>query len=115
MVGESPEAKWVDESGPVCHGFEVTLPEGQRGSVQEIRLGDEGVELVVETGLFVRRVLTIDAAEVEAIRPASYRIVVRASRGAAAQGGGGDVEAVGGIVRMPVRHSSRTAAPKQAA
>ena len=69
MPGEAAWAKRVAESRPVCHDFEVPLADGQHGSVQESRLGDEGV--------------------------------------------GGDVEAVGGIVRMPVRHSSRAGAPRK--
>jgi hypothetical protein len=111
MLGEVTDAKRVDEWGPVCRGFHVSLPEGQRGCVQDIALGDDGVELVVETGLFMRRVLTVGADEIEAILPAAGRIILRPSVAAAAREGGGGVEAVGGIVRMPVRHSSRIGAP----
>jgi hypothetical protein len=115
MLGEVTEAKRVDEWGPVCRGFQVSLPGGERGCVQDIRLGDDGVELVVETGLFVRRVLTVGGDEIEAILPASCRIILRPSGGAGSREGGGDVEAVGGIVRMPARHSSRIGAPPKRA
>jgi hypothetical protein len=75
--------------------------------VQDIRLGDEGVELVVETGLFVRRRFMIGADDVEAILPDAYQIVVRASRRAAVLGGAGEIETAGGIVRMPIHDAPR--------
>ena len=116
MAGEASEARRVDEWGPVCRGFQVLLPDGLRGSVEDIRLGDEGVELVVATGLFVRRRVIVRADEIEAILPASCRIVVRATNGKAeAEDGGGDLESAGGILRMPARNSSRIALPPEEA
>jgi hypothetical protein len=116
MTGEAIQTKRLDEWGPVCRGFLVLLPDGQRGCVQDIRLGEDGVELLVETGLFVRRGLVVGVDEVEAILPASYEIVVRPSRGVPVGDGGGEVEAAGGIVRMRARHESpASAAPRKAA
>ena len=107
MGGQAGEGRRADEWGPVCRGYQVSLPDGQRGSVEDIRLGDDGVELIVTTGLFVRRRLTIGEGEIEAILPAACRLVVRGSDGAAERNGAEDVETVGGILRMPVLHSLR--------
>lgn len=115
MASETSEAKRVDEWGPVCRGFHVLLPNGQRGSVQDLRMGENGVELLVETGLFVRRGLVVGAADIEAILPAAYQIVVRESRGAAAGDAGGEVDAVGGILRMPLTGSARIDRPPRKA
>ena len=116
MADETSEAGGVDEWGPVCRGFRVSLPAGERGCVEEIRCGDGAVELIVATG-FVRRLLAIPAHEIEAILPAARRILVRGSHPGLVRGdAAGKLEAVGGIVRMPVRHSSRIGTPpKQAA
>ena len=107
MGGQAGDAKRADEWGPVCRGYQVSLPDGQRGSVEDIRLGDDGVELIVTTGLFVRRRLTIGEGEIEAILPAACRVVVRGSDSACAANSAEDVETVGGILRMPVLHSLR--------
>ncbi len=107
-------AKRAPEWGPVCRGYQVLLPDGRRGHVEDIRLGDDGVELIVATGLFVRSQLTVGEREIEAILPAACRIVVRASEGVGAENGVGDVEAAGGILRMPVVHSLRPSFPEDA-
>ena len=106
-MGGQGEARRADEWGPVCRGFQVSLPDGQRGSVEDIRLGDDGAELIVTTGLFVRRRLTIGEGEIQGILPAAWRLGVRGSDGAGAGNGAEDVETVGGILRMPVLHSLR--------
>jgi hypothetical protein len=116
MARDRSETKRLDEWGPVCRGFLVLLPDGQRGSVQDIRLVDQGVELLVETGLFVRRRFIVGADDVEAILPAEYQIVARTSRRVAVLGGAGEVETAGGIVRMPAHDAPRLRrAPKKAA
>jgi hypothetical protein len=107
MGAQPGEARQVDDWGPVCRGYQVMLPDGQRGSVEDIHLGHDGVELTVATGLFVRRRLTIREGEVEAILPAAYRILVRGSHVDGAANGAEDVETVGGILRMPVLDSLR--------
>ena len=107
MEGRAGEARAVDEWGPVLRGYQVVLWDGRRGSVEEIRLGDEGVELVVATGLFVRRHVTVRENEIEAILPAAYRLVVRDSDGVGSANAVADVETVGGILRMPVLNSLR--------
>ena len=107
MGGQEREARRAAEWGPVCRGYQVLLPDGQRGFVEDIHIRDGEVELVVATGLFVRRHLTVGANEIESILPAACRIVVRSSDGAAAANGLADLEAAGGIVRMPVLNSSR--------
>jgi hypothetical protein len=101
------EARRATEWGPVCRGYQVLLPDGERGLVEEIRLGDDGVELIVGTGFFVRRRLTIREGEIEAILPAACRIVVRHADGGGTANGVNDLETVGGILRMPVLHSLR--------
>jgi hypothetical protein len=113
MAAEAGEVRHTDEWGPVSRGFRVSLPSGERGCVEEITLRGGAVEFVVATGLFVRRLVTVRAHEIEAILPATRRIVVRGSNGGAphAEDAATEVEAVGGIVRMPVRHSSRIGSP----
>lgn len=113
MAAEAGEARRRDEWGPVSRGFRVSLPNGERGSVEEIMLRGDGVELVVTTGLFVRRLVTVRAHEIEAILPAARRIVVRGPDAGAppAEDAAPDLEVVGGIVRMPMRHSSRIGSP----
>lgn len=112
MGARAGKARQVEDWGPVCRGYQVLLSDGQRGSVEEIRLGDDGVELIVATGLFVRRQLTIRENEVEAIPPAAYRVVVRGSDGDVCNGAE-DLETVGGIVRMPIRHSLRPGSARE--
>ena len=118
MAGEAGEASEVQSAvdwGPVCRGFRVSLPNGERGCVEDIRLGGAAVELVVATGSSVRCLVIVRAHEIEAILPAARRIVVRGSNGA---GGAGDAAAglaAAGIVRMPVRHSSGIGSPPKEA
>jgi hypothetical protein len=107
MGGQLGEARRAAEWGPVCRGYQVLLPDAQRGFVEDIRIRDGEVELIVATGLFVRRRLTVGANEIEAILPGACRIVVRSSDGAGTGNGVGDLEAAGGVVRMPVLHSLR--------
>ncbi len=112
LAGERPhfdadETTRVPEWGPVCPGYQVLFPDGERGLVEEIRLGDDGVELIVSTGLSVRRYVTIGDGDIEAILPAAYRIIVRDSGAVGAANGADDLEAAGGILRMPVLHSLR--------
>ena len=107
MGGHLSETRPAGEWGPVCRGYQVLLPDGERGFVEDIRIRDGEVELSVATGLFIRRHFTVAGNEIEAILPAACRIVVRGSDGAAAANGVGDLEAAGGIVRMPVLHSLR--------
>ena len=114
MDGQERKARWAADWGPVCRGYEVVLPDGRRGFVEEIRIRDGEVELIVAAGLFVRRHLTVGANDIESILPAASRIVVRWSDGDAAANGEGDLEAAGGIVRMPVLHSLRASLPEDA-
>jgi hypothetical protein len=107
MAGQASEARRVAEWGPVSRGYQVLLPDDQRGFVEDIRIRDGEVELTVATGLFVRRRLTVGANELEAILPAACRIVVRASAGAPTANGSRNHEVAGGILRMPVLHSLR--------
>ncbi len=114
MAVDAGQASRADEWGPVRRGFRVSLPDGERGSVTEIRRGECRVELVVTTGLFVRRRVTVDAREIEAILPAARRIVIRGSAGAVSSPAADpEVEAAGGILRMPVRHGSRIGSPSR--
>ena len=94
--------------GPVCRGFNVSLPSGESGRVAEIRLRDGGVELLVESASS-RRLVAVDGADVEAILPRTQRIVIHAS---SVEEDAGGVAAVGGIIRMPARHSPRPAEPR---
>ncbi len=99
--------------GPVCRGFSVAFADGERGRVEQVRVGEGGVALVVSTGLFAGHLVTIDGDEVEAILPRARRVVtersLRPGREAAA------VEAVGGIIRMPARDASRLGPPPEKA
>lgn len=104
----------MDGWGPVCRGYQVCLPDGRRGYVEDIRDRGDGVELLVATGLFARRRLTVSPDEIEAILPGAYRIVVRGSDGAGTSNVSGHVEAVGGIVRMSTRDSSPVGSPRNA-
>ncbi len=114
MAAEAGQARRVGAWGPVCRGFRVSLPAGQRGWVEDIRLGDDGVELLVATELSARHLLTISAAEVAAILPAARLILVAdVNPWAVPADGLGDVEPVGEIVHMPVRRSPRIGAPPE--
>ena len=107
MAEEAGGARRIREWGPVCDGFRVALPSGERGVVQEIRRGGAAVELIVATGLFARRRLSVGEDEIEAILPAARRIVVSGSNAAVGvDEATADAETAGGIVRMPVRHSA---------
>ena len=100
--------------GPVCRGFSVSFPDGERGRVEDIRLRDGAVELIVATGLFARRLVAIGGADVEAILPRTRRLIVESRHPDSEDISG--AEAVGGIVRMAARHSSRlSSSPEEAA
>ncbi len=114
MAAEAGEARRAGEWGPVRRGFRVSLPGGQRGWVEDIRLGDDGVELLVAAELSARHRLWISAAEVEAILPEARLILVADPKPWAVPADGvGDVEAVGEVVHMPVRRSPRIGAPQR--
>ena len=117
MAGEASEARRRDEWGPVRRGFHVLLPGGERGRIDDIHLHDGGVELVVTTGLFVRRLVRVDGAKIEAILPSARRVIVGGSDGAvSAEDAVPDLDVLGGIVRLPLRHSSRIgSAPEDSA
>ena len=83
--------------GPVRRGFSVAFANGERGRVEEIRVGGETVELIVAVGAS-GRLVAVDGGDVEAILPRQRRIVV-ASPSAREDAAG--IEAVGGIVRLP--------------
>ncbi len=105
----------VEMWGPVYRGFTVSLPNGERGRLEDIRLRDGEVELLVATGLFTRRLVAIDGADVEAILPRTRRLIVEArSRRAPTEDGTG-VDDAGGIIRMPGRHSRRLSEPPEEA
>ena len=87
MAVEAREHRRARQWGPVCRGFRVSFPDGQRGAVADIRVGDAGIELLVATGLFVRHLVRVRPSEVEAILPAARRIIVRSSNGRAGTGG----------------------------
>lgn len=117
LASGAVEGRSTDEWGPVRRGFAVWLADGRRGSVADIRLGQSGaVELLVATGLFFRTVVTVQAAEIEAILPRERRIIV-------GQPGDGcheprleaDSESLGGPVRLPVRRAAPTESPPDAA
>jgi hypothetical protein len=98
--------------GPVRRGFRVVFPNGDSGRVEEIRVSEGGVELVVEAG-GSGRFVAVDGADVEAILPRRQRIVVGSLTG---RDGAAGVAAAGGIIRMPARHWSRIAGdPEQSA
>ena len=78
---------------PVRRGFSVAFPDGERGRLDEIGVADGTVELLVEAAAS-GRLVAVDAADVEATA---------------------GLEAAGGIIRMPSRHSSRIAGPPEEA
>ena len=79
--------------GPVRRGFSVAFPDGERGRLDEIGAADGTVELLVEAAAS-GRLVAVDAADVAATA---------------------GLEAAGGIIRMPSRHSSRIAGPPEEA
>ena len=111
MAAEAGQARRASAWGPVCRGFRVSLPDCKRGWVEDIRLGDNGVELLVATE---RHLLTISAAEVAAILPAARLILVAGVNPWAVPADDlGDVEPIGEIVHMPVRRSPRIGARRE--
>jgi hypothetical protein len=107
--GAAKEVSTAQTWGPVRRGFSVAFPDGERGRVEHIRVADGGVELFVEAGRS-GRVVAVDGADVEAILPRRRRIVVGSLPGTDDAVG---VEAAGGIIRMPARHSPRIAGPPE--
>ena len=106
-------ASSAERWGPVRRGFGVCFPDGDRGRLEEIRIRDGGVELVVSTGSGARR-LCVDGRDVQAILAGLRRIIVHRSPRRCNEDAAG-AEAAGGIVRMAVRHSSRLGAPPEEA
>lgn len=63
-----------------CHGFAVYDEDGRAGLVRDVKLGESRGDpsaLVVRTGLFIRRTVTIPAAEIDEISEQRRRIVLR--------------------------------------
>lgn len=100
--------------GPVRRGFSVAFPDGEHGRVEEIRIREGGVELIVSTGSGAARLCTVDGREVQAILPGLRRIIVRASPRPCREDPAA-IEVAGGIVRMTARHSSRLGSPPEEA
>ncbi|MDQ3823361.1 MAG: hypothetical protein M3321_08995 [Actinomycetota bacterium] len=96
--------------GPVRRGFTVAFPEGESGRVEQIRVVGGSVELLVAAAS--GRLVAVESASVEAILPRRRRILVGSLP---TTDGAAGVEAAGGIIRMPARHSSRIAGPPDAA
>ena len=111
MRRAAEEVLTAETWGPVRRGFSVAFPDGEHGRLEEIRLADGAVELLVAAGA-PGRLVAVAGAAVEAILPRRRRIVVGCFRGTEDAAG---VEAVGGIVRMPTRHSARIAGPPEEA
>lgn len=101
--------------GPVCRGFTVSLPNGERGRLEDIRLRDGEVELLVATGLFARRLVAVDGADVEAILPRTRRLIVESWSRRPRTDDATGVDDAGGIIRMPGRHSWRLSEPPEEA
>lgn len=115
MGATAEKVSSVEKWGPVYRGFTVSLANGERGRLEDIRLRDGEVELLVATGLFTRRLVTIDGADVDAILPRRRRLIVEArSRRPRTEDATG-VDDAGGIIRMPGRHSWRLSEPPEAA
>ncbi len=106
------KAATIERWGPVCRGFNVSFPGGESGRVSEIRLSDGGIELLVDSPSSPRP-LAVPGAHIEAILPPTRRIIIGAA--VAGEKDAAGVNAAGGIIRMAARHSSRIAAPPQAA
>ena len=100
----------MEKWGPVRRGFSVAFADGGRGRLEEIRLADGTVELLVGAAGPGGPLVAVDGADVEAILPRRRRIVVGSLPVRADAAG---VEAVAGIIRMPSRHSSGIAAPPE--
>ncbi len=116
MAGDVGEAPRADAWGPVARGFRVSLPNGEHGWVEEIRVCDGAVDLVVATGSAAGRLVTVGADAIEAILPGARRIVVHGSDAAVvAREAAAELEVAGGIVRMPVRESARLGLPTKEA
>ena len=96
--------------GPVRRGFTVALPEGESGRDEQIRVAGASVELLVAAAS--GRLVAVDGDSVEAILPRRRRIVVGSLPDT---DGAAGVEAAGGTVRMPARHSSRIGGPLEEA
>ena len=107
------EVATIERWGRVCCGFNVSFPNGESGRVSEIRLRDDGVELLVESPSSSRP-RAVPGGGIEAIVPPTRRIIIGAARVTSEEDAAG-VDAAGGIIRMPARHSSRIAAPPQEA
>ena len=112
MALAAEDVSRIERWGPVCRAFNVSFANGARGRVTEIRLRDGGVELLVESPSSPAPAVV--GADIEAILPPTRRIISRGSSVAVEDDAVG-LDAVGGIVRMPARHSSRIAAPPQEA
>jgi hypothetical protein len=72
----SPDPYWLCR----CEGWQVYAPEGRVGTVKRVLYGshlDAPDGLVVESGLFRRRVSVASTDEVERVLPEQRRIVVR--------------------------------------
>ena len=113
MAVAAGDVSTTERWGPVCRGFDVSFPNGESGRVTEIRLRDGSVQLLVDAASSPRR-LAVDGADVEAILPQTRRIIIRGSA-VPAQDDAAGVDAAGGIIRMPARHSSRAAAAPEEA
>lgn len=99
------EANW----GPACLGYRVSLPGGEQGRVDAVRVRDGDVELVVATSTAPRRLVGVRADEIDAILPGPRRIVVGDPGGVPSDGAA--VETAGGILRLPPRNSLRIGSP----
>ena len=93
--------------GPVCRGFSVAFANGERGCLEEIRVGDETVELIVQAAAS-QRLVGVDGGDIEAILPRHRRIVVAPP---SARDDAAGAEVVGGIVRLPARQAPRSTGP----
>ena len=107
------EVATIERWGPVCRGFNVSFPNGESGRVSEIRLRDGRLELLVQKPSSPRP-LAVPGGDIEAILPPTRRIIIGGAAVTSEEDAAG-VDAVGGIIRMPARHSSRIAAPPEVA
>ena len=63
-----------------CQGFAVYDQDGRVGTVRHVRFGQALAEpdtLVVRTGLFIRKLVLIPAAEIDEISEDHHRVVLR--------------------------------------
>lgn len=94
-----------DTWGPVSRGFTVWLPNGESGTLRQIRhLGDR-VELLVEVGS-AGSLVAVDGGDVDTILPRRRRVIIHR---APPRDDASAVEAAGGIIRLPARDSTRLA------